>query len=125
METKIRPIRTEADYENALEAILPLMDAEPGTEGADDLEVLSRLIEAYEDEHYKIEAPNPIEAIKFHMEQRGLERKDFALIVGQNRATELLGRQRKLTLGNIRAIHNLWKMPIEALIGDYRLENRN
>ena len=64
METKIRPIRTEADYENALEAILPLMDAEPGTEGADDLEVLSRLIEAYEDEHYKIEAPNPIEAIK-------------------------------------------------------------
>lgn len=102
--TKIKPIRSEADYNAALLAIVPLMAAEPKSDEADDLEVLSRLIEAYEKEHYPIEAPDPIEAIKFHMEQRGLERKDFAQIVGQNRATEILKKQRKLNLTNIRAI---------------------
>ena len=90
--TKIKPIRSEADYNAALLAIVPLMAAEPKSDEAD------------EKEHYPIEAPDPIEAIKFHMEQRGLERKDFAQIVGQNRATEILKKQRKLNLTNIRAI---------------------
>ena len=121
--TNVTPIRTEADYEAALEAIEPLMLAELGTPEADDLEVLSTLIAAYEDKHYHIDAPDPIEAIKFHMEQRGLVRRDLAEIVGQNRATELLQKQRKLNLNNIRAIVDKWHIPIEALITDYQIGN--
>ncbi|NVJ69057.1 MAG: hypothetical protein HWE08_01810 [Alphaproteobacteria bacterium] len=121
--TNITPIRTEADYEAALEAIEQLMLAEPGSPEADDLEVLSTLIAAYEDKHHHIDAPDPIEAIKFHMEQRGLVRRDFAEIVGQNRATELLQKRRKLNLNNIRAIVTKWQIPIEALITDYQTKN--
>ncbi len=121
--TGVKPIRTEADYKAALEAIEPLMMAEPESKEADELEILSTLIEAYEAEHYRIDAPDPIEAIKFHMEQRGFTRADFAEVVGQNRATELLKKQRKLNLTNIRAIVGAWHMPIGALIGDYELSN--
>lgn len=121
MSTNIKPIRTEADHLAALKAIEPLMTAEPGSPEADELEVLSILIEAYEAKRYPVDAPDPIEAIKLHMELTGLKRADFAKVVGQSRATELLRKQRKLNLTNIRAIVSAWNIPINALIADYEL----
>ncbi|MBL4836183.1 MAG: hypothetical protein JKY34_01285 [Kordiimonadaceae bacterium] len=121
----IKPIRNEADYTASLKAIEPLMMAEPGSAEADQLEILSTLIEVYEEKHYTIDAPDPIEAIKFHMEQQGLQRADFAAVVGQNRATELLKKQRKLSIDHIRAIVDVWHMPLRALIADYELAKHN
>ena len=117
----IKPIRNAADYSASLEAIESRMMAELGSAEADQLEILSMLVEVYEEKHYAIDAPDPIEAIKFHMEQRGLQRADFAAVVGQNRATELLKKQRKLNIDHIRAIVDVWHMPLRALIADYKL----
>lgn len=104
----IHPIRTEADYKAALREISPLidMDPHPDTPEGARLDVLITLIEAYEARHYPIPNPDPIEAIKFRMEQEGLSIRDLGSIIGRpNRVYEILNRKRPLTLGMMRRLH--------------------
>ena len=115
----IFPIRNENDYEKALEIVENLMDAEPGTDALDLLEVWTTLIEDYEARHHPIDFPDPVEAIKFRMEQEGLKQKDLVEILGgsKSRVSELLNRKRGLTLEMIRKLHDRLKIPLENLIG--------
>ncbi len=118
----IRPIKNEEDYAQALEYIENLIDAKPNTPQMDELEVLTTLVEAYEEQHYKIEAPDPIEAIKFRMEQEGLKQKDLVTIVGsKSRVSEILNRKRKLTIEMIRNLHKQLHIPVESLFLDYKI----
>ena len=117
----IKPIKNEEAYTQALERIESLMDAKPNTPQMDELEVLSTLVGAYEEQHYKIEVPDPIEAIKFRMEQEGLKQKDLVTIVGsKSRVSEVLNRKRKLTIEMIRNLHKQLHIPIESLFLDYK-----
>ncbi len=117
----IKPIKTEQDYTDTLNKIESLMDAKPNTVQMDELEVLSTLVEVYEEQHYKIEAPDPIEAIKFRMEQEDLKQKDLVSIVGsKSRVSEILNKKRKLTINMIRNLHNQLHIPIESLFLDYK-----
>jgi HTH-type transcriptional regulator/antitoxin HigA len=117
----IRPIKTEEDYTATINQIENLMDARPNTPQMDTLEVLTTLVEAYEEQHYKIDAPDPIEAIKFRMEQEGLKQKDLVSIVGsKSRVSEILNRKRKLTIEMIRNLHRQLHIPIESLFLDYK-----
>ena len=117
----IKPIKNEQDYTNTLSQIENLMDAKPNTVQMDELEVLTTLVEAYEEQHHKIEAPDPIEAIKFRMEQEGLKQKDLVAIVGsKSRVSEILNRKRKLTIEMIRNLHKTLHIPIESLFLDYK-----
>jgi len=118
----IKPIKCEKDYANTLGKIESLMSAKPNTPQMDELEVLTTLIEAYEEQHYKIDAPDPIEAIKFRMEQEGLKQKDLVAIVGsKSRVSEVLNRKRKLTIEMIRNLHKQLNIPIESLFLDYKI----
>ncbi len=102
----IKPLRTNDDYEKALAEIDRLIDAEEGSPDFDRLDVLSTLVEKYEDEHEGIGPPDPIEAIHFAMEQRGLTAKDLVPSIGRlNRVYEVLSRKRNLTLEMIRRLH--------------------
>ena len=114
----IKPIRTEKDYQNALKRIDNLMNAEFGTSEGDELEILAILVERYEEEEFPIDAPDPISAIRFRLEQLGMEQTDFARIVGANRASEILSGQRTISLSLIKKIHNELKIPYENLLGD-------
>jgi len=117
----IRPIKTEEDYNNTLTQIESLMDAKPNTPQMDELEVLTTLVEAYEAQHYVIYAPDPIEAIKFRMEQEGLKQKDLVSIVGsKSRVSEILNKKRKLTIEMIRNLHKQLHIPVESLFLDYK-----
>jgi len=117
----IKPIKNEEDYTRALSYIETLMNAEPNTPQMDELEVLTTLVEAYEEQHYKIDAPDPIEAIKFRMEQEGLKQKDLISIVGsKSRVSEILNKKRKLTIEMIRNLHDQLHIPIESLFLDYK-----
>jgi len=117
----IKPIKSEQDYTDALSQIETLMDAKPNTPMMDELEVLTTLVEAYEEQYYKIEAPDPIEAIKFRMEQEGLKQKDLVAMVGsKSRVSEILNRKRKLTIEMIRNLHQQLHIPIESLFLDYK-----
>ena len=118
---EIKPIRTEQDYETALAAVAPFFDAEPepGSNEADRFEIMVMLIEAYEAKHYRIDPPDPIEAIKFRMEQAGLGVKDLEPMIGRsNRVYEVLSKRRPLTLPMIRRLHRGLGIPAESLIGD-------
>ena len=118
----IKPIKNEEDYTQALEHIDSLMNAKPNTSQMDELEVLTTLVEAYEEQHYKIDAPDPIEAIKFRMEQEGLKQKDLVAIVGsKSRVSEILNKKRKLTIEMIRNLHTQLHIPIESLFIDYKI----
>src|SRR4029453_992824 len=102
---EIRPIRSDADYRSALKEIERSWDADPGTAEADHVEVLSTLVEAYEAEHHPIPAPDPIAAIEFMMEQKGLTRRDLEPAIGsRGRVSEILNRKRPLTLPMVRAL---------------------
>ena len=102
----IRPIKTEVDYELALTEIERLFEADPDTPEGDHLEVLVTLVEAYEDQHYGIPLPDPIEAIQYYMESRGLTRRDLEPYIGTRaRVSEILNRKRPLTLTMIRKLH--------------------
>lgn len=115
---KIKPIRTEQDYENTLNRIDELMESVPNTDEFDELEVLTTLIEAYEEIHYKIEAPDPISAILFRMEQEGLKQKDLIPILGDKSiVSKVLNGQRKLTIDMIKNLHEQLKIPFESLFG--------
>jgi len=114
---KIRPIKTEADYDAALARAAALMDAEERTAEADELDVLATLIEAYEDKHYPMDPPDPIEAIKFRMEQQGLTRKDLEPMIGtRTRVAEVLNGKRNLSIGMIRRLHAKLGIAAEVLI---------
>ncbi len=116
----IAPIRTEEDYDKALERLEAIFDAKLETLEGDEAEVLSILIEKYEDEHYPIDLPDPIEAIKFRMEQMGMKQKDLAEVVGlKSRVSEILNRKRKLTLDMIRKLSTTLRIPTEVLVQDY------
>ncbi|MEE4378243.1 MAG: transcriptional regulator [Candidatus Competibacteraceae bacterium] len=116
----IKPIKTEADYRQALNDIEQLMDAQPDTPEGDYLDVLSTLVEAYEAQHYPIEEPDPIEAIKHRMEALGLERKDLEpFIGGRGRVAEILTRKRPLTLAMIRRLSAGMHIPADVLIQPY------
>ena len=118
----VRPIRTEADYDAALEAIDGLMGAGPGTPEADRLEVLVTLVEAYEDRRWPVNAPDPVSMIEHVMEARGYRQKDLAALIGsQPRASEVLRRRRALTLPMIRALSTGWNLPTETLVREYEL----
>lgn len=115
----IRPIHTKADYQAALKDISALMEHDPelGTPDGDRLDVLATLVQAYEAKHYAIAPPDPIEAIKFRMEQGGLSIKDLEPLIGKsNRVYEVLGRTRPLTLPMIRRLHEGLGIPAEVLI---------
>ena len=114
----IRPIRNADDHVRALKRIEALMSAEYGTPEGDELDVLSTLVEAYERESFPIDAPDPIDAIQFRMEQMGLERKDLEPFLGSRaRVSEILNRRRGLSLAMIRSLHQNLDIPLEALIG--------
>lgn len=114
---EIRPIKTEADYQAALKDIEGLMSAEAGSPQGDRLDVLVTLVEAYERAHYPIDFPDPIEAIKFRMEQQGLTIDDLIPVIGRkNRVYEILARKRPLTLRMIEGLHETFSIPAESLL---------
>lgn len=116
----IKPIKTKKDYEQAMLRLENLFDSKQGTPKGDELEILSLLIEKYEDKNFPIDLPDPIEAIKFRMEQLGLTQTDLANIVGEkSRASEILNRKRKLSLDMIRQLHKNWHIPTEVLVQAY------
>ncbi|MEQ8416181.1 MAG: helix-turn-helix domain-containing protein [Imperialibacter sp.] len=116
----IRVIKTEGDYQLALKRLEVIFHAPADSKEGDEAEILSILIEKYEDEHYPIAAPDPIEAIKFRMEQMGMDNQDLAEIIGyKSRVSEIFSRKRKLTLKMIRNLHEKLNIPYESLIADY------
>jgi HTH-type transcriptional regulator/antitoxin HigA len=118
---RIKPIKTEADYEAALKEVERLFVAKPGTAEADRLEVLTTLIEAYEGKHYAIPLPDPIEAILYHMESRGRTRRDLEPFIGSRaHVSEILNRKRPLTMEMIRNLHDGLGISPEVLIQPYR-----
>lgn len=113
----LKPIRTKADYEAALEEVEHLWGMRAGTPEGDRLDILATLIAAYESEHYPIDPPDPIEAIKFRMEQQGLTRKDLEGLLGsRTRVAEVLNRQRGLSINMIRRLHEKLGISAEILI---------
>ena len=118
---EIRPIRTKSDYKAALKIVSALVDADPkrGTPDGDRLEVLGTLVEAYEAQHYPIALPDPIDAIKFRMEQQGLRPKDLTpMIGGLNRVYEVLNRKRPLSIAMVRRLNASLGISAECLIGE-------
>lgn len=116
----IHPIRNRDDYEAALRELSAYFDnePEPETEEGERFEILATLVEAYEARHFPIEAPDPVDAIRFRMEQGGLTVKDLVPSIGRpNRVYEVLNRKRGLTLGMIRNLHRNLGIPVESLIG--------
>ena len=117
---KITPIKTEKDYQKALERLELVFDAKKGTKKGDELEILSILIDKYENEKFPIEMPDPIEAIKFRMEQMGMKQKDLVELVGfKSRVSEIMNRKRKLTLDMIRKLNTTLHIPTDVLVQDY------
>jgi HTH-type transcriptional regulator / antitoxin HigA len=114
---EIKPIRTNRDYRRTLKEIEGLMTARRGTPEGDRLDVLVTLVEAYEAKHYALDLPDPIEAIRYHMEQRGLAPKDLEPFIGnRNRVYEVLNRKRPLTLQMAWRLHSGLGIPAESLI---------
>lgn len=124
MQTKykmnIKPITTEKDYQEALKRLELIFDAKKGTPEGNELEILSILIDKYENENFPIGMPDPIEAIKFRMEQMGISNKELAEILGyKSRVSEIFTKKRKLSLAMIRKLHAHLAIPTEVLIGEY------
>lgn len=114
---EIRPIRTETDYRAALEEVDRLFNAAPSTPDGDRLEVLMTLLEAYEEKRYAIPLPDPIEAIKYHMESRGLSRRDLEPYIGSHaQVAEVLNRERPLSIEMMRNLHTGLSIPADVLI---------
>src|SRR6516162_5683909 len=117
MSADLKPIRSRRDYEAALDEVGRLWDAKAGTRDGDRLDVLATLIDAYEAEHYPMDPPDPIEAIKFRMEQQGLTRRDLEGIIGtRTRIAEVLNRKRGLSIAMIRRLHERLGISAEVLI---------
>ncbi len=120
----IRPIRNDADHEDALREIEALWGAEEGTEAGDRLDVLVTLVETYERRRWPIERLDPVRAIEAAMEMNGYTRAQLAALIGQSRASEILNRRRPLTLPMIRAISEAWHVPVGVLVQEYALTGR-
>ena len=119
---KLKPIKTEQDYKNALKRLDEIFDAKIGTTESDEADVLGLLIDEYEKKYYPIEAPDPIEAIKIRMEEMHLKRVDLANeLGGKNRVSEILNRRRKLTVEMIRNLTTKLNLSAGLLINDYQL----
>ncbi len=115
----IKPIRNDTDLQNAFYQLENIFQAEKGTAEADEMEVLVTLIEAYENKHYSISPPNPIDAIKFRMEQQGLKAKDLEAFIGSSgRVSEILNKKRPLSLRMVKQLHNGLNIPYESLLAD-------
>ncbi|MEJ5261454.1 MAG: helix-turn-helix domain-containing protein [Ignavibacterium sp.] len=114
---KVKVIKTRKEYREALKKIDELWNAKPNTDEGDLLELLVTLVEVYEQKHFKINPPDPIEAIKFRMEQLGLKQADIAKVIGgKNRASEILNRKRDLTAQMMRELHKKFNIPAESLL---------
>jgi HTH-type transcriptional regulator / antitoxin HigA len=114
----IKPLHTEADYQAALVSIEAIFDAQPNTKKGDRLDVLTTLVEAYEARNYPIYPPDPVEAIRFHLEQNAMPQSDLATILGgRNRVSEILNRKRPLTVAMMRSLHKTLGIPAESLLG--------
>ena len=121
----IKPIKREADYERALRRVEELWDSPEGSAESDELEILTTLIEAYEREHYPIDLPDPIEAIKFRLEQTGKDSRALIGVIGQRtRVYEVLRGKRPLSLNMIRSLHEKLDIPAEVLIQPARRGRR-
>jgi HTH-type transcriptional regulator/antitoxin HigA len=121
-EIEIKPIRTEEDYRHALAEIERLFEAEPGSAECDRLEVLSILVEDYEERHYPVPLPDPIEAIEYYLESRGLSERDLIPYIGsRSRVWEIMNRRRPLSLRMIRNLERALGIPADILIQDYDL----
>ena len=116
----IKPIKTKKDYQQALARLEIIFDAKKGSPKGDELEILGMLVDNYENESFPIGFPDPVEAIKFRMEQLGYNQSDLANVVGlKSRASEILSKKRKLSLEMIRQIHDKLNIPTEVLIQAY------
>jgi HTH-type transcriptional regulator/antitoxin HigA len=123
MKDRLKPIRTKRDHEAALAEVAKLWGAKSGTPAGDRLDVLATLIDAYEAEHEPMDPPDPIEAIKFRMEQQGLTRKDLEPLIGtRTRVAEVLNRRRNLSIGMIRRLHQRLGISADVLIRPSRKE---
>ena len=123
MAAELKPIRNEADYEAALAEVERLWGASNGTPEGDRLDVLATLIERYETHHHPIDPPDPVEAIRFRMEQQGLTRKDLEPMIGpRNRVADVLNRKRGLSIEMIRQLHDRLGISAEVLIRPSRLD---
>lgn len=113
-------IKTQKDYQDALKRLELIFDAKKGSKHGDELELISLLIDNYEQEKQAIDLPDPIEAIKFRMEQLGYKQKDLADIIGlKSRVSEILNKKRKLTLDMVRKLHDVLGIPTEVLVREY------
>ena len=116
----IKLIKTERQYQQAIKRLEEIFDAKKGSPEGDELEVLGLLIEKYEDERFPIGFPDPVEAIKFRMEQLGYTQSDLAKVIGlKSRTSEILNRKRKLTLDMVRLLHEKLHIPTDVLIQAY------
>lgn len=124
MKYNVKKIKSEEEYDKALELFDKICQAEEGTPEGDLLDLLLLVIKDYEDEHYEIPAPDPIEAIKFRMEQEGLSQQDIAKIIGyKSRVSEILSKKRRLSLSMIRALSEKLSIPADVLVKDYELSS--
>ena len=115
----IKPIRNDEDLQNAFHQLESVFQAEEGTAEADEMEILVTLIEAYENKHYPVSPPDPIEAIKFRMEQQGLTARDLEAFIGSSgRVSEILNKKRPLSLRMVKRLHNGLNIPYESLLAD-------
>jgi HTH-type transcriptional regulator/antitoxin HigA len=113
-------IKTEEEYKRALLRIEHIMDAEPGTNEGDELELLSLLVEKYEEENYPLPDPDPVDVIQYYMEQRGLKAKDLVGVLGdKTTVSKILNRERKLNLRMVRNLHQKIKIPVKDLLSEY------
>lgn len=121
----LKPIKSEIDYRIALKRLEVIFDAVVNTKEGDEAEILSLLIEHYENEHYPIEAPDPIEAIKIRMEEMNLRQKDLVGIIGgKSRVSEILNRKKKLTVDMIRELERMLQISATVLVNNYQLEKK-
>ena len=121
---EIKPIKTEKDYNKALERIELIFDASPYSNEGDEAEILSLLIDNYENKHYPIENPDPIEAIKIRMEEMNLKQKDLVGVIGgKSRVSEILNKKKKLTVDMIRELVRILNISASVLVNNYKLSN--
>lgn len=117
---KFKILKTKKDYQMALKRFEEIFQAKPGSSESDEADVLSLLIKEYEEKNYVIEVPNPLEAIKYRMEQQGLTNSDLASILGfKSRVTDIFNKHRKLNLTMVRKLHKQLNIPLETLVKEY------
>ncbi len=122
---EIKPIKTEKDYDKALERLELIFDASPNSKDGDEAEILSLLIENHENKHYPIEFPDPIEAIKIRMEEMNLKQKDLVGIIGgKSRVSEILNKKKRLTVDMIRELEQILHISASVLVNNYQLASK-